>query len=335
MKERDLAPDAVKGLCIILMVFGHVTYVGIFSKFLSSVNHFIYTFHMPVFLLISGYFFHYRSNLKNKLENIFRKTLIPYFIFISLYLVGLIIVKLIGIETSNEPPESFFDFIYTIFLHPYGGYWFLHSLIVIQLGMIISACFVNKMFPKEDNEATSLLLTMFVLLLLSEAGIVSFRTVSYFLFGNLIRTSFKNGFSISFVLALSVTSIVLLSDNLSIINIYNIFSPSEVIWCLCITSLFWSTFKLFNSWLTASIFAWVGRNTLIILVLHAAFIVGMKPLNKVFLAIDNTGILQSIAVTIITVASCLVSAKISDRTKISKYIFGQERIYSKVGLTKT
>ena len=50
-KQRSLYWDTLKGILIILVVFGHCgTALG--DKLISS----IYIFHMPLFVLISGYF---------------------------------------------------------------------------------------------------------------------------------------------------------------------------------------------------------------------------------------------------------------------------------------
>lgn len=49
-KERDLSFDIAKGIAIFLMVFGHTS----LPKFAST---WIYSFHMPLFFLISGVFF--------------------------------------------------------------------------------------------------------------------------------------------------------------------------------------------------------------------------------------------------------------------------------------
>lgn len=50
MKNRNETIDRVKGIAIILMVIGHVISSGF-------VHDFIYLFHMPVFLMIAGYFY--------------------------------------------------------------------------------------------------------------------------------------------------------------------------------------------------------------------------------------------------------------------------------------
>lgn len=62
MSEKRLrALDIAKGIAIILVVIGHAvpdatTHMGIQSEGLAILNRLIYSFHMPLFFLISGYF---------------------------------------------------------------------------------------------------------------------------------------------------------------------------------------------------------------------------------------------------------------------------------------
>lgn len=53
MKGRFELIDFAKGLAIILMVIGHATLEG--GPVTRYLHVFIYTFHMPFFLIISGY----------------------------------------------------------------------------------------------------------------------------------------------------------------------------------------------------------------------------------------------------------------------------------------
>ncbi|HAW18859.1 MAG TPA: hypothetical protein DCX14_01635 [Flavobacteriales bacterium] len=53
---RITAPDFIKGLCIILMVYGHITMIGTLDEAQNAIKEFIYTFHMQIFLLVSGFF---------------------------------------------------------------------------------------------------------------------------------------------------------------------------------------------------------------------------------------------------------------------------------------
>ena len=48
--------DIARGISIICIILGHL---GV-----SSINRFVFTFHVPVFFLISGYFFDEKSNWK-------------------------------------------------------------------------------------------------------------------------------------------------------------------------------------------------------------------------------------------------------------------------------
>ena len=65
--------DIAKAIGIILMIIGHC---GIKNRY---INNFIFSFHMPLFFFISGYFFKYRED-KECLKRNFKKLIIPYII---------------------------------------------------------------------------------------------------------------------------------------------------------------------------------------------------------------------------------------------------------------
>lgn len=50
-KQRDITFDIMKGIGILLVMIGHV-----YSQYLPNTHHLIYTFHMPMFFLIAGFF---------------------------------------------------------------------------------------------------------------------------------------------------------------------------------------------------------------------------------------------------------------------------------------
>ena len=61
-KERELLPDLLRGFAIVLVVLGHCIQdgsgVGYRSEalyFSDRLYQFIYSFHMPLFMMISGY----------------------------------------------------------------------------------------------------------------------------------------------------------------------------------------------------------------------------------------------------------------------------------------
>ena len=65
-RQRNVYLDLVKGIAVCLVVLGHCIQFGSGAKYLETGAFFentifrvIYSFHMPVFMMISGYLFSY------------------------------------------------------------------------------------------------------------------------------------------------------------------------------------------------------------------------------------------------------------------------------------
>lgn len=112
-KDRDLTLDLAKGILIILVVLGHAVQYSYGIEYSQSDLYFdnpvfriIYSFHMPMFMLISGYLFcssnkkQFRTVISSKLKAIG----IPMISFIILYsfidYAGMIRTNPLGIVTS-------------------------------------------------------------------------------------------------------------------------------------------------------------------------------------------------------------------------------------------
>lgn len=88
MTDRNSYIDAIKGLGIFLVVLGHHK---------TILSEYIYSFHMPLFFLLSGIFHKNYSNYKIFLEKKIKNLIIPYFIFsISLFLFWLMVGRKYG-----------------------------------------------------------------------------------------------------------------------------------------------------------------------------------------------------------------------------------------------
>ncbi|MDZ5471880.1 acyltransferase family protein [Bacillus sp. 31A1R] len=120
-KNRNPWLDNVKGLLIFLVVFGHLIEIYRHSETHTSVLYIynvIYTFHMPLFILISGYFFR-----PNKFEKIIQLT----FIYFLWQVINGFFSKFIKHhELVTIAPDSR---ILDIFV-PYWTMWFLFGIIV-------------------------------------------------------------------------------------------------------------------------------------------------------------------------------------------------------------
>ena len=91
--QRNNVIDIAKGIAIILMVVGHC------DDLPEVVRYFIYSFHMPLFFIFSGYFFRKRGGM-DCVKNSARGLLKPYLI---VSIVGVLLATLLyGAEGFKE-----------------------------------------------------------------------------------------------------------------------------------------------------------------------------------------------------------------------------------------
>nr|WP_226668435.1 acyltransferase family protein [Metabacillus litoralis] len=131
MKKRLYYFDNAKFLLILLVVFGHVIRPFIEENALTmNLYKFIYTFHMPAFILISGYF---AKSFKSKgyLVKITKKLILPYLIFQGIYSVYYFLIEKNSTISINP-------------LDPQWSLWFLMSLFFWNVVLF----FITKFNPK-------------------------------------------------------------------------------------------------------------------------------------------------------------------------------------------
>ena len=86
IKTRDYGYDNIKFILIILVVLGHILEEISTTGFMGVIRSVIYSFHMPLFVFISGYF---SRVSKRKTERAFAEYLIPFFIFNTIYTMAI------------------------------------------------------------------------------------------------------------------------------------------------------------------------------------------------------------------------------------------------------
>ncbi len=122
--KRDVKLSNMKGLLIFLVVFGHLI-----APYRQSYNGFylgIYSFHMPLFILISGYFAKHASY--KKVINM----ILLYLTFQPIYKVFLMIIK----------PELDFNIMYD---RPYYHLWYLVSMAAwCLIAIVIQKSFIKN-----------------------------------------------------------------------------------------------------------------------------------------------------------------------------------------------
>jgi len=131
--NRDTTLDMAKGLLIILVVLGHAIQYSFGIEYTKSGDFFsnivfksIYSFHMPLFMLISGYLFH-NSNKKD-----FKPLMVSKLIAIGIPMISFIILCNFYTEIKYLRDYDFTGlFLYIIDQVYRGGtMWFLFSLLL-------------------------------------------------------------------------------------------------------------------------------------------------------------------------------------------------------------
>src|SRR5829696_4262817 len=96
MSKRIEYIDIARGICILLVVMGHNDF-AVVSPFVYKV---IYSFHMPLFFFLSGYFLNIRPGFWAFFKKRFNSLLKPYFFTIFLiYFISISFGKM-GFQTA-------------------------------------------------------------------------------------------------------------------------------------------------------------------------------------------------------------------------------------------
>lgn len=151
MQKKRLAwPDIAKAIAIFLVVVGH-------SSPPATIYALIFSFHMPFFFMMSGYFYKFRdANLKNDLIRL----ICPYCLCI------LILLAFMRIDPSSSPYQSFYKLIISAIyasgstingVKLIGAIWFLQALFV-------SRRFMDFIFYICDSEIVRLVLVLWLLI---------------------------------------------------------------------------------------------------------------------------------------------------------------------------
>lgn len=136
-KKRDVSLDVAKGILIFLVVWGHSIHYGFGYEYSESyagmkdiVVRAICTFHMPLFMAISGYLFYY-SNKKPFWDVVFsrlRSIGIPYFVYCTVLLCFFTLISILKGMFSLS--------VFGVYVNTY---WFLTS---VMLNCVV-VCFIT------------------------------------------------------------------------------------------------------------------------------------------------------------------------------------------------
>lgn len=149
IKKRILEIDLAKGFAIILAVIGHAFpdavkgfWIAGEDSVAASLEAFIYSFHMPLFFMCSGFLLFPKliggGKISCQIKSRFKRLMIPYFFLSFLYLGG----KMVGGNLADNALSD--NPIVGIFFgnSPCYGAWFLWSLFFMSV-LVLSLRRVN------------------------------------------------------------------------------------------------------------------------------------------------------------------------------------------------
>lgn len=304
--------DFLKCVFILLMIVFHLVYIG--DKY-PYIKDWVYTFHIPAFLLISGYLMHVEKTVMSFLRSMLW-IFIPYTIMEVGY-VGMSSVLPVREGVDNVTWQLLVD---KVCLHPMGPYWYLHTLIVCGLGYFIVARLLGGListFP--------MLVTLSLVYVGFTYGLelVVPSSAFYFMIGVIIKqsgTEFTSFFKPSLWALIPLALLSVYPENLDRFSI-----PGVLITYLVI-SVVLAIYKIFPACMQ-HMGCYIGRNTLLLLLFSPIFTMLVKSLVPVF-SFDSTGIVYALVSLLITVEGCIGLTWLMDRIGLSRYFFGKENALS-------
>ena len=151
-RKRNDAIDVAKGIGILLVIAGH-TLASTYE--FSNVEVIIYSFHMPLFFLISGYCYNqekytsFKTFIKARLIHI----VCPYLVFCFFSFLLDIVLRCINSGTGTDTIQTIINNFIQIFIAQYSQVmlinvplWFVTCLLVIQIMYYFIAKLKNRFF---------------------------------------------------------------------------------------------------------------------------------------------------------------------------------------------
>jgi fucose 4-O-acetylase-like acetyltransferase len=153
-KDRENLPDILRGFAIILVVLAHCIQEGSGIEFSSNALYFddrlyqlIYSFHMPLFMMISGYLTW--GSVKKAVDKLSRRALlkrrvnsvlVPVFLWTGLDYIRILVINYIK---GSPQPEAL---IFVYFYNALNNLWFLWAVWWCFIIVYIVHFFLNDSF---------------------------------------------------------------------------------------------------------------------------------------------------------------------------------------------
>ncbi len=134
--------DNLKAFGILAVVLGHMT---------SPFGQFIFSWHMPLFFIVAGFFIKFDMSLKGYVVKDFKRLMLPYFLFSVMALVAEILKRIVLYREALNYLEEFQGiFIWMDMASLINTYafvlWFLPALFFSRVTLVVINKYIRNIF---------------------------------------------------------------------------------------------------------------------------------------------------------------------------------------------
>ena len=293
--------DVVKAMLVVCVVFGHAMRDGSCSGVMNGIVGFIYHFHMPLFVLICGYFFKLDAP-SVMARKICLRYWLPYISGGMLFVVGLWAFK------GTSVVESLDNLMVGRGL---GAMWFLYTIAAIESILCVS----YVAFRRSRELGVLVAAVLFGVSIVAPIRVESW-SVFYFLCGMLLKgklPEFKYGWAFGVLAVVAYCAMDL--------PWYTELSWVSMCVVACIGILLrWGAYRLLR-FRIGGFLTWLGKGTLVILIFHPLFNLILSRASRCFASIDGTGLSFWIVEAVVGIAGSLLVGNLLRLVKINT-LFG-------------
>lgn len=300
--------DFLKAVFILLMITFHLTFIGNTYPYAKQL---VYTFHIPAFLVISGYFASIGKPWRRFLKSMWW-IFLPYAVMECGYTVMASVLPI----KDHIDVLSAWVLVRNVFATPLGPYWYLHTLVL--------CCVVYYLifhYLRLGDLSRFVVMGVCFFVLSRYLHVVSFANACYFVAGAVVRRSGMTFLDVVKPSVWVIVPIVLIALNPANLDRQTI---GGAVMVYLVMSLCLFCFRYLRGRVRA-LGLFVGRNTLLLLVFSPVFTVLTKLFQPYLLRLDGSGMLFMVIALIFTVAGCFATVYVMDLLHLSRYFFGQEK----------
>ena len=307
-QARILELDFLKCVFILLMIVFHLVYIG--NRY-PVAKAFVYTFHMPGFLIISGYLLHVQKPVPQFLRYI-QWIFVPYLLMESGYVVMASVLPI----REHIQQLTFSLFLDKLFLHPLGPYWYLHTLMLCGIVTYVVAQLASH------HRVWMLLGVLLCLWVLALLGLVTWINAVYFCVGVALRLYHRPFIDTFHPAWWSFIGVILVATCVPNALQRHTIGGMLIVYFV-ISFLLWLYSYLPKE--VAKISHFIGRNSLILLLFSPMFTV-LSKLFQSYLLFEPSGMLFMLVTLLFTVVGSFTVAYILQKLQVARYVFGKSRI---------